>query len=145
MTRQIYSEEVEIDTEITPLIKDTSKRFSAKWAGVCGDYDEYHYDDTIARERGFPGAIVNGKLLVACLTQMMTNWIGARGLLKRIACQYRRFHPVGERLICRGRVTNTHVKDHEHLVECEIWIESPTGERRTLGSATVGLPSKSQS
>jgi len=142
MTTQLYYEDVEVGKEIPPLRREASKRLSARWAGVCGDYDEYHYDDTIAHERGFPGAIVNGKFLAACLTQMMTSWIGERGWLKKIACQYRRFHPNGESLICKGSVVNKFVTDAEHLVECEIWIEGPAGERRTLGSATVRLPSK---
>ncbi|MFC1939732.1 MaoC/PaaZ C-terminal domain-containing protein [Chloroflexota bacterium] len=131
--------------EVTPLIKHTSKRLSAAWAGVCGDYAEYHYDDTSARESGFPAAVVNGKLLAACLTQLMTNWIGERGILHRIACQYRRLHIVGETLTCMGRVTDKYSKGDQHLVGCEIWIENPKREKGTLGSAIVSLPSRCSS
>ncbi len=144
MSNQIYYEDIAVGMGIPPLTKKTSKRLSAKWAGVCGDYDEYHYDDTIAREHGFPAAIVNGKLLAACLTQLMTNWIGERGNLKRLTCQYRRNHLVGETLVCKGKVTDKYSKDNEHLVQCEIWIENPRSEKETLGSALVNLPSKAE-
>jgi len=142
MTSQLYYEDVAPDMEVTPLVKETSKRLSAKWAGVCGDYDEYHYDDTIAREKGFPAAIVNGKLLAAFISQLMTNWIGDQGVFRRLTCQYRRFHLVGETLTCKGKVINKYTNDNDYLVDCEIWIENPIGERQTLGSATVSLPSK---
>ena len=31
---------------------------------------------------------------------------------------------------------------NEHLVDCEIWLENAKGEKTTIGSATVMLPSR---
>ncbi len=142
MNGQLYYEDIAVGMEIPPLVKETSKRLSARWAGVCGDYDEYHYDDTIARENGFPAAIVNGKFLAASLTQLTTNWIGEYGTLKRFSCQHRRNHPAGETLVCKGKVTDKYLKDNEHLVQCEIWTENSRSEKGTVGSALVNLPSR---
>jgi acyl dehydratase len=142
MAKQLCYEDVTVGSDVVPLVKETSKRLSAIWAGACGDYDEYHYDDTIANSMGFPGAIVNGKLMAAFLTEMMTEWIGERGMLKKFACQFRQMHPVGVQMICKGKVTNKYMKDKEGYVECEIWTEKPNGEKVTPGTATVILPTK---
>jgi len=39
-------------------------------------------------------------------------------------------------------VLKKYVDDGEYLVDCEIWLENAKGEKTTIGSATVMLPSR---
>jgi len=41
---------------------------------------------------------------------------------------------------CKGKVTRKYVKDGEHYVDCEIWLENAKGEKITPGVATEILP-----
>jgi hypothetical protein len=41
---------------------------------------------------------------------------------------------------CKGKVTRKYVKDGEHYVDCEIWLENAKGEKITPGAATEILP-----
>ena len=142
MSKQLTYEDVEIGMEVPPLVKETSTRMSAEWAGASGDYDPIHYDREYAKLRRFPSAIVNGRLRVAWLMQLMTNWIGAEGFLRKLECKQRGMDIIGAPVKCKGIVINKYIQGGEHLVECEIWTENPKGEKTTPGKATILLPSR---
>ncbi len=154
MTKHICYEDVEEGAEITPLAKVATTRMLVQWAGASGDFNPLHYEDDFAKAMGVGAPIVHGALKRAWLGQLMTDWIGGEGELKKLSCQYRgmdcprkmktREEPHdGETLWCKGRVTKKYEEGSEHLVECEIWVENGKGERTTPGSALVALPTRS--
>jgi hypothetical protein len=154
MTEQIYYEDVEVGSEITPLAKIATTRMLVQWAGATGDFNPLHYEDDFATTMGVGAPIVHGALKRAWLGQLMTDWIGGEGRLKKMSCQYRGMdyprkmktidEPLdGETWWCRGKVTGKHVDGDDHMVECEIWVENGKGERTTPGSALVALPTRS--
>ena len=141
-TKQLTYEDVKEGMEVTPLLKETSPRMSAEWAGASGDYDPIHYDREYAKLRRFDDAVVNGRLKVAWLIQLMTSWIGDEGVLKKLGCQHRGQDIIGDPVKCKGVVTRKYIENGEHLVECEIWTENPKGEKTAPGKATVTLPTR---
>jgi acyl dehydratase len=143
MAEQLFYEDVEIGMEIPPLVKHPTTQQLVKWAGASGDYYELHYDKDFARGQGFPDVLVHGRLKAAFLGQLMTNWIGEQGTLKKLTCNYRGLDFPGKDLIVKGKVTNKYIKDGEHYVECEIWTENEKGEKTTPGTAVAVLPSRS--
>ena len=142
MSKQLTYEDVKEGMEIPSLVKETSNRMSVEWAGASGDYDPIHYDTAYARKRRFPDAVVNGRLKVAWLMQLMTRWIGDEGKLKKLGCQHRGMDIIGDTVKVKGVVTKKYVENGEHLVDCDIWTENPKGEKSAPGKATVILPSK---
>jgi 3-methylfumaryl-CoA hydratase len=101
-----------------------------------------HYDKDYAQTEGHPDLLVHGPLQGAFLVQLVTDWIGKSGILKRISYQNRARAFVGDTLTCKGRVTRKYVHGDEHRVDCEIWVERQTGEVSSPGTATVALPVK---
>lgn len=144
MANEIYIEDVEVGTEITPLIKHPTTRQLVMWAGASKDFVEMHYDKDNAIARGLPGVIIHGALKSAFLGQLMTDWMGEAGELRELQCTYRGLDFPGVDLICKGKVVKKYVEGDEQLVDCEIWTENPNGERSTLGKATVALPSRAR-
>lgn len=140
MSEQVYYEDVAVDTEIKPRVKQLSTRQLVMWAGASGDYNPIHYDKDFALSRGLPGVIVPGQLVYCFLGQLMTDWTGAEGRLKKLDCSYRGMNYPGETVTCRGRVTKKYVENGEHCVECTIWAENPGGEKTVTGKAVVVLP-----
>lgn len=142
MGSPLYWEDVEEGTEIPPLVKQPTTRQLVQYAGASGDFYEIHYDRDFAQNDGLPGQILHGALKNAFLAQLVTDWIGEHGTLRRLSCQYRNMDVPGDTLICKGTVTKKHVTDGGHMVDCEIWVENGKGERTTPGAATVILPTR---
>lgn len=154
MKNQIYWEDIAVGQEIPAVAKIATTMMLVKWAGAYGDFNPLHYENDFAVNfMRSPGIIVHGTLKRQWLIQMMTDWIGDEGWLKRISTQFRAMDfprkmkdlggPVdGETWHCKGRVTGKSEKGAEHLVECDIWLENGKGEITTSGTATVLLPVK---
>jgi len=155
MTKQLYYEDVDIGTEVTPLKKIATTRMLVQWAGATGDFNPLHYEEDFARNLGVEGPILHGALKRAWLVNLMTEWIGEKGRLKNLSCRYRGMdYPRkmktftephdGETWWCKGKVTKKYVAGEASVVECSIWIENGMGDKTTTGTAAAVLPSKSK-
>ena len=142
MGELVFWEDVEEGTELPSLVKNPTTRQLVQYAGASGDFYEIHYDKDFAQGTGLPGPIIHGALKSAFLAQLVTDWIGERGTLKKLSCQYRGMDVPGDTLICSGTVTSKYIQDGRHMVDCQIWLDNSKGERTTPGSATVILPSR---
>jgi acyl dehydratase len=140
--KQIYYEDVEEGAAIGPLEKEPTTQQLVKYAGASGDFYQIHYDKDFALKNNLPGVILHGALKNAFLGQLMTDFAGELGWLRKLSVQYRGMDQPGSKVICKGRVAKKHVDGTDHLVECEIRLENAKGEKTTLGSATVILPSR---
>ncbi len=145
MTKQLYYEDTNIGDEIPTLVKHPTTAQLVRWAGAVDDYYPIHYDKDFARGAGLPEVIAHGWLTFSFLTQLLTDWMGDKGILKKLTCQYRGMHFAGEDCVCKGKVTKKYTEDSEYYVECEIWAENAKGERTTPGSALITLPSRDRS
>ena len=142
MAKQLFYEDVEEGMEIPSLAKRTTTRQLVMWAGASGDFYDVHYDKDFAQASGLPGVIIHGRLKAAFLGELITDWIGDEGIVKKLSCQYRGLDLPDQDITCKGKVSKKYIKDNEHYIECEIWTENPNGEKTTPGTAVVVLPSK---
>ena len=145
MGAQLFYEDVAVGQEVTSLVKHPTTQQLVMYAGASGDYYQIHYDKDFAIQNNLPGVIIHGALKNAWLGQLMTDWIGEDGTLKKLSCQYRGMDVPDDTITCKGTVTSMRVEDGQRLVECDIWLENGKGEKTTLGAATVALPSRSMS
>ena len=153
MSEQLYWEDIEVGTGITPLAKIATTQMLVRWAGASGDFNPLHYDSVYVASAGLGQVIVHGALKRQWLIQLITDWIGEQGFLKKFSCQYgvmdypRHMKSIsepqdGETWYCRGKVTKKYIEGSQHLVDCKISLENGRGEITTSGKATIILPSK---
>ena len=143
LTDQLYFEDVGEGMVIPTLEKRPGLRQLVMYAGASEDYYEVHYDPDFARTQGLADAIVQGALKSGFLGQLLTDWIGDRGRIRKLEVQYRGMDIQGEPIYCKGRVIRKFQDEGQNLVECEVSTENPTGDRTTRGTALVSLPSRS--
>ena len=143
MAEQLYWEDVEAGTEVTPLKKQATTQQLVRWAGASGDFYQIHYDKDFALGNNLDGLIIHGALKSAWLGQLLTDWVGEGGFIRSYGCSYRGMDVPEDALTCKGTVTKKYLEGDEHLVACDIWLENSKGEKTTPGNAVVVLPTKS--
>ena len=143
MAEQVYYEDINVGDEIPKLAKNCSTQQLVMWAAGSGDFYQIHYDKDFALALGtLPGIIVHGALKHAFLGQMLHDWAGDKGWIKKYGCQYRGMDVPNQNITCRGVVTNKAQEGGLNLVELDIWTEKDGGEKTSPGKATVVLPSR---
>ncbi len=153
MSKQVFWEDVQEGTQLPPLSKIATTQVLVKWAGATGDFVPLHYDEGFAKSQGLPNVLVHGLLKQAWLLQLVSDWMGDDGTLKRFTCQYRgmdfprRMKTLtepedGETWVCRGKVVKKHVEGQDHCVDLEVGVENGKGENTTPGTARVVLPTR---
>lgn len=142
MSGQLYYEDIVVGSEITALVKQPTTRQLVMWAGASGDYYPIHYDKDFAQSKGLPGVIVHGQLVGCFLGQLMTDWMGGQGSLRKLTCSYKSLNFPGEALTCKGKVNKKYVEDGTHYIECNLWVENIKGEKTVTGKAVITMPSR---
>ncbi|MGB3128195.1 MAG: MaoC/PaaZ C-terminal domain-containing protein, partial [Dehalococcoidia bacterium] len=136
---QICWEDVEVGYELPTLEKIAHSLMLVKWAGASGDFNPHHYEETFGQSQGTDGTIVHGLLKHAWLIQLVTNWMGDEGFMKKFSCQYRGIdYPRkmktmnepqdGDTWQCKGKITNKYVDGDDHCVDLEISVVNGKGE-----------------
>jgi acyl dehydratase len=108
-------------------------------AGANRDFAPIHHDQAIARAAGAAEPFANVMLIQALFEATLRRWMGLDGRLRKLTVTMRSFAPAGSMLTGHARVTGKRRDDDGGLVDLEIWTES-AGERATVGTATVWLP-----
>jgi hydroxyacyl-ACP dehydratase HTD2-like protein with hotdog domain len=137
---QVYFEDVVVGMALPPLHKTPSNTLLFLYSAITWNPQRIHYDKEYTLTEGYRDVIVHGPLRGAFLSQLLTHWIGAEGVLKKLSYANRDIAYVNEPLTCKGTVTHTWLEDDKGYVACEIWVENAQGVRLTPGNATVILP-----
>ena len=142
MLEQVYFEDVKEGMKLPSLEKVPTTQQLVRYAGASGDYYQIHYDQDFAIANGLSNVILHGALKNAFLGQLMTDWIGEHGVLRRLSAEYRGMDVPDIPIYGKGVVKKKYTQGDEHIVECEIWLENAKGKKTTVGSAVVTLPSR---
>jgi acyl dehydratase len=129
--------DIALGEEIPALVKRPDTMQLVRWAGASGDYNPIHYDKDYAVGRGLPGVIVHGQLTTAYLGQMLTDWLGQSGDIKKLSVSYKGMNQPGGAITCRGVVRQKSVEGT--LVTLDIWAENEKGEKTVTGMAQAVL------
>ncbi|MBI4497967.1 MAG: acyl dehydratase [Chloroflexi bacterium] len=142
--QQVYWEDMQVGQEIPKLEKGPiTTQMMMRWGAAVGDYYQIHYDPNFAKEVAhLPGIIVHGTHKFGILGQLLSNFAGPEGWVRKLAASYRGMDFPNQVITARGVVTSKHEQDGQKLVELEIWTENPEGRKTTLGSAVVVLPAR---
>ena len=138
---QIYYEDVEAGAELPILTKKPTTRQLVRWAGASQDWNELHYDKDVAKKGGLPNVIVQGHLTSSFLAQLLTDWIGEDGFVKKLEVKWKQFHFPRQEILCKGKVTDKRKEGDENIVEVDLWTEVD-GTIYAPHKAIVLLPSR---
>jgi acyl dehydratase len=140
---EVFFEDVEVGNELPPVTKKYTLMKMAAFAGVHGDWCPGHYDYKACNDHGLRAPVAYGMQITAYASQVLTDWMGPNGMVKKFMSQTRAFIYAHDMLTFRGKVVKKYVEDGKHLVDIDLWAEKEDGSPAQAGTGTVILPSRS--
>lgn len=123
-----------------PEVKRTASHFKVlQFLGASWMWGPMFYDAGRAEKMGLAAPIVPGPMKHALMQEYVTGWAGKGATLKRLQVSHRRPNVHDEEMTFGGAVTRKFEEDGEKLIEVEVYIDNPEGERNLRGSATLAL------
>ncbi len=101
-----------------------------------------HTEGKMAREVGMPGGYDVGTQRISWLGQLLSNWMGDDGFVRKLSVSLRRPNIFGDVSWCRGRVVDKRVEEGVHVVDLELAVVNQLDETTATGTAVVALPSR---
>ena len=131
---------VQVGQELPPLDKGAvTKDMLKEYGPAAGDPNPIHVDDEFAQNAGYPGVFAHGMLSMGYLGEFLVNAAGL-GNVRKFRVRFAKLTWPGDVVTCRGTVTTVRDDDDVRVVDCDIWTETQTGERKVVGIATLALP-----
>jgi acyl dehydratase len=137
-----YFEDVEEGSELPPLVKTIKLEQMGMYAAASWDKQPLHYDSGTARRHGYPAALAEGPMVAAFLVQVVTDWMGAGGIFKKISVSYRGAVFPDDTITCKGAVVRKYREADAHLVECKVQAENQEKKEVLYATAVVMLTSR---
>ena len=111
-----------------------------KYSAGSGDFNPLHHDYEFPQSKAIGSIIVHGRFKYAALGELVSNWLGHRGRIKSIACQYKGLDFPDKAMACGGKVVEKRVIDGVKTVRLQLWVTNAEGKVTTPGSAVVVFP-----
>ena len=135
-------EDVELGSEIGPRELVATDEKVADFCRLWGNPLPNRFtDQATAAAAGLPGPIIPGVMSMAIMSQALTDWAGPQAL-KDLDLVFRQPAPHNRPLLISATVTDTRQENGENLVECDVMMTGPAGERYVGGTALLALPGK---
>ena len=116
-----------------------------RWAAANGNYARIHWDLPFAQLRqGLRNVVVNGSLKNQYLGQLLVDFAGPGGWLRRFYVQHRGMDYPGDTLTAAGAVTGLREVDGIGHADCAITLTNSRGHQTAAGAATVALPRRNR-
>ncbi len=137
---EVIFDDVKVGTAIRPLVKKPTTVSLFMFSAAMWLTHRIHFDYNFARSVGLKDIVVHGPLQGSYLVQMITDWLGENGTLRRLS--YRHHTPAfpGDVLTCTGVVKDKRAEYGKGCLELDLLIENQNKERLTSGEATVYVP-----
>ena len=98
-------------------------------------WDEIQEGTALPRLEKRPG--VTQLVKYAALGELVSNWLGHRGRIRKISCQFRGMDFPDQPIVCTGKVARKWEENGERLAQLTVWTENGEGKQTTPGEAVV--------
>ena len=110
-----------------------------KYAAGGGDFNPLHHDYAFPQSKALGSIIVHGRFKYAALGELVSNWLGHAGRIRKLSCQYRGMDFPDKEMVLGGTVKRKWQEKGEKLAELELRVMNEEGKNTTPGQAIVAL------
>lgn len=110
-----------------------------KYAAGSGDFNPLHHDYNFPQSQMIGSIILHGRFKYASLGELVSDWLGHQGRIKKLSCQYRGMDMPDKEIVVKGVIDRKWEEEGEKLAELSIWTEDEKGKQTTPGKAIVAF------
>ena len=130
-------EEISMTTRIPELVICPDHRQVFMFSAVTWNRHHIHYSKDAAIREGLPDVVVQRGLIGNFLARLLTDWVGERGELRKLAWKVTRSALPGKDIVCRARIREKFDSEDEKYLICEVTASSEKDEPIASGEAMV--------
>ena len=125
------------------LKKNISQDNINLYAKASGDFNPIHIDADYARKTPLGGTVAHGMLILACVSQMMTNAFGRDWLSGgKLNVRFRAPARPGDVITVSGTIRRMEKGDGFQMIDCDILCRNQNNEPVITGDAKVKVGDK---
>jgi len=128
---------IQVGEKLPELKKKPGVTQLVKYAAGSGDFNPLHHDFNFFQSQAIGSIIVHGRFKYASLGELVSNWVGHKGFVKKISCQYRGMDFPDKEFVCKGQVAKKYEEGGQKIVEIAMYTENEAGQQTTPGTAIV--------
>ncbi len=109
-----------------------------RYAEVSRDFNPIHIDEEFARKTPLGGTIAHGMLVLAYISQMMTEAFGQNWLTGgKLSVRFKAPARPGDTITVTGKIRNINNSEGQSIVICDVLCNNERGETIIIGETEV--------
>lgn len=122
------------------VVKHITQKDINLYAEASGDFNPIHVDEAFAAQTPLGGTIAHGMLILAYLSEMMTEAFGDRWLEGgKLSVRFKAAARPKDTITAKGKIDSIEQKEGVSIVNCSVECCNQKGETIIVGGATVKL------
>lgn len=130
-------DELQTGQELPAISKKPTYAHLFMFSAATWNRHMIHYNAEYARSDGLPDVAVHRALIGNYLAQLLGNWVGTSGLIRKLDWNVRASAFPGETLICKGKIKEKREDNGARILGCDIWVEKEDGQLVAPGYGEV--------
>lgn len=126
--------------DLPAIRKSVTQEQIRGYAGVSGDTNPLHLAPDFAARGPFGRVVAHGMLVLAFLSEMLTQAFGRSWLeTGRLRVRFRAPVYPGDEVITFGQITRVSVEDGQRRIQCQVGCRKQEGEEVITGEASLTM------
>ncbi len=110
------------------------------YAEASRDFNPIHINEEFAKSTPLGGTIAHGMLILAYVSQMMTNFFGKDWLVGgRLNVRFKAPARPGDIITVQGKIEKIQNEEEQAIINCDVLCSNQNGETVITGEATVRI------
>lgn len=116
------------------------------YAEASRDFNPIHIDEEFAKKTPLGGTIAHGMLILAYVSQMMSDAFGRSWLTGgKLEVRFKTPARPGDTITVSGRIRSIEKNEGQTLIYCDVLCQNQNGESVITGETKVGMKSNEDS
>jgi 3-hydroxybutyryl-CoA dehydratase len=138
MSLNINLSELNIGTVLPQMQKAVTQEDINLYAKASRDYNPIHIDEEFAKKTPLGGTIAHGMLILAYISQLMTNSFGISWLTSgRLNVRFKAPARPGDVITIEGKITKILDENGQRTISCDVLCSNQKDETVITGEAIV--------